>query len=472
MAKKKEISKEFVDLANEQEECFEPNYQSKFIKVFVEDKNNWCQQIMDIMFPEYFDGYHRILINYQIKFFSKYRMQADYDDMTDMISDNEKDSMVREHLYALIDKIKNLEIEYARKQSIKDRAYDYFKSKKVKNTLLELTVDLKNQTYESMKKKLEDALKAGEPKEIGHDYIKDTDARLKKDYRNPISALPEFDDYIGGGLSEGELGVVIAPPGGGKSMMLVAFAANALKNGKKVVYYSFELSEKVVGQRFDSCLNNIPLKDVWNFKEAIAEKSNELEKLNGGLIIKRFPNKGATITSLYSHLDSLMVNYNFVPDIVFVDYADIVKPNTVYNDKRHTLTEVYEELRGMSVDLGLPTWTASQTNREAMKHEKFGLDTISESMGKAATADLVIGVGRPDEKKNQNLATVGILKNRNGADGIYLEFMFNTNNIDIRLMDKKEVESNGVAKMLVGAVNETKQFDSYNVKKIMNNQNK
>jgi replicative DNA helicase len=469
MAKKKQIDKEFLTLVQEEkEECFEQNYQSKFLKVFVEDRDNWCQQIMDIIFPEYFDGYHKILVNYQMKYFSKYRMQADYDDMVDMVNDNEKDSMVKEHLHALIEKIRTLELEYARKQSVKDRAYDYFKSKKVKNTLIELTIDLKNQTYESMKKKLEDALKAGEPKDIGHDYINDVEARMKKDYRNPISALPNFDEYIGGGLSEGELGIVIAPPGGGKSMMLVAMAANALEKGKKVVYYSFELSENVIGQRFDSCLNGIPLKDVWSFKEVI--KAKELVDINAGLIIKRFPNKGATVTSLYAHIDSLKVNYNFVPDIVFVDYADIIKPSTIYNDKRHTLTEVYEELRGLAVDSKLPIWTASQTNREAMNADKFGLNTIGESLGKAATADLVVGVGRPDAKKNENLATVGILKNRNGADGIYLEFMFNTNNIDIKLLGKKEIENKDNAKVLIGAVKEDKYFDSFNMKKIMDNQ--
>ena len=431
------IGQEFASFVNDDSvEIFDPSYQNKFLKVFVEDKKNWSQQIIDIMYPEYFEGYHKILINYQMEFFSKYRMPADYDEMRDMVNDKETDELVKEHLNGLIEKVKHVDLPHQKRENVKDRAYTYFKSKKVKNTLIELAVDWKKQTYESMKKKLEDALIAGEPKNIGHNYLKDVARRMKKNHRNPITALKGLDEKMGGGLAPGELGIVLAPPGGGKSMMLVRFAASALLAGKKVVYYSMELSEDVIGQRFDSCLNGIHLNEVWDFKEKIEETVYEIGENGGELIIKDFPTGQATVNNLFSHIETLANNEDIIPDIIMVDYADIMKPTIVYSDKRHTLTGIYEELRGLAVELKIPVWTASQTNRTAMGKEEYGLDSIGESLGKAATADVVLGIGRPDELKIDNIAKVGVLKNRNGADGYYIDLYFDTSKIYIEVMEE------------------------------------
>ncbi len=467
VGKNTNIIKELSSFAQDDPtDAFTESYQWKFLKVFIEDKNNWYRQIMDIMFPEYFDGYYRILINYQIEYFKKYHIQADYSELIDIISDKNKDEIVKDHLFALVNKIKTQDIPKSKMQSIKDRAYAYFKSQKIKNTLIELASDWKHQTYESMKKKLEDALKAGESKDIGHDYILDVEARMKKDYRDPVSALAGLDNYIGGGLAGGELGVVLAPPGIGKSMMLVRFATSALLQGKKIVYYSLELSEKVIGQRFDACLNNIEIDDVWNFKEIIKEKICELKQKNSGLVIKSFPK--ATINNIYSHLETLASNENFIPDIIFIDYADIMRATTKYTDKRHALTSIYEDVRALAVEFKIPIWTASQTNRGAMEKEKYNLDSIGESLGKAATADIIISIGRTNDFKNEDAAVVGILKNRNGRDGIYLNSVFDTSRIKIEILNNNDIISNN--KNNVNSYVAPGQRDATNIANILKQQ--
>jgi hypothetical protein len=73
-----------------------------------------------------------------------------------------------------------------------------------------------------------------------------------------------------------------------------------------------------------------------------------------------------------------------------------------------------------------------------MNKDKFGLDAIGEALGKAATADLVIGIGRPDEGKVANEATFGILKNRNGSDGFYLPAIFDTHKIFIEILPPED----------------------------------
>jgi hypothetical protein len=78
------------------------------------------------------------------------------------------------------------------------------------------------------------------------------------------------------------------------------------------------------------------------------------------------------------------------------------------------------------------------THNSALNKESFSMDAIGESLGKAATADLIIGLARPDEAKVNNEATFGILKNRNGADGFYLPAIFDTHRIFIDILPPED----------------------------------
>lgn len=467
--KGKLVSDEFLSFINENIDTFEPNYQSKFLKVFIEDKKNWAQQIIDVVCPDFFDGYHRVLIDYEINFFKKYRIPANYNDLKEIINDKEKDSLVKEHLYGLIEKVSSMEMEHQKKESVKERAYNYFKSQRIKNTLIELAIDWKKNTFDSMKSKLEDALKAGEPKDSGHNYFLDVEKRLKKDYRNPVPFLPGLDEIIGGGVAGGELAVVMAPTGGGKSMMLVRSAVTALRAGKKVVYYSLELSEEAIGQRFDACLNNISLKNVWNFKELISETISDLNGIGANLIIKRYPDGTASINNFYSHLDWLKCNENFVPDEIIVDYADNMKSLQNSGELRHDLVSIYRDLRALSIDFDVPVLTASQTGRSGNMKQELSLDMIAEAWGKANIADIIIGIGRNPEQLTLNEASLKILKNRNGAVGGYVDIYFNTSVLFIEVKKPEECSSLNEKKIIsgVGLNEKSKNID----KKIANYMN-
>lgn len=354
-------SGELIDFfQQDQVEPFDADYQNRFLNLLLTDREGFPERIIDIVQTDYFDSYQRILLNYQIEFYNKYREIAKIGALRDMIRIKEKD-LTRDHLNGLIDKIEKIKIENVR--HLKDSVYFFFKERSVKKCLFELVTDWKKHNYDSMKVKLESALRAGEPKESGHDYLRDIEKRLERDFRNPITAMKDFDKHIGGGLAGGEMGIVLAPPGGGKSMMLVKFASEALLAGKKVVYYTLELSEKVVGQRFDACLNQIKLKDVWEYPDIVRENAQDIFLRGGQLIIKEFATGQASINTLSAHLRTLESNEGFVPDIIFIDYADIMKPLVAFTEKRHSLTSVYESIRGLAVEMKIPAWTASQTNR-------------------------------------------------------------------------------------------------------------
>lgn len=411
---------------------FDIEYQNKFLNVFISDRDGFPERIIDIVQEEYFDTYQKIILNYQLKFFNEYRQVARFSTLKDLINEKEK-GQNRDYLLGLIEKIESSKVENV--QFIKDSIYRYFKERSVKNCLYQLVKDWKNHNYDSMKLNLENALKAGEPKETGHNYLKDSAKRLDRDFRDPISFIPSLDMYIGGGLSRGEMGVVLAPTGGGKSMFLVAGAATALLAGKKVIYYTLELSEEVVGQRFDACINQIGLKTIWDFSDYIQEQLEEIAKLGGELVIKKFPSGQATINTLMSHLRTLESTEGFKPDIIFIDYGDLLKSLDNYIEKRHSLDSIYVGIRGMADELGVPVWNAAQTNRDGMDTDKVALRSIGESLGNARAADIVISVGRDPAELEENplAAKIGILKNRNGAAGIYLDAIFDPSKIFIEI---------------------------------------
>lgn len=421
-------------------EPFDVDYQNRFLNIFITDKEGFTERILDIVHVDYFDTYQKIILNYELEFFSKYREVARFPALKDIITAKEK-GLNKDHLLGLIEKIEQIQIENI--QYLKDSVYTFFKERSIKNCLFELASDWKKHNYDSMKSKLENALKAGEPKEIGHDYAKDSQKRLIKNFRDPISFIPSLDMHIGGGAAGGEMAFVLAPTGGGKSMFLVAGASTAFLIGKKVVYYTLELTEEVVGQRFDACINQVGLKNVWDFPDIIEERIQEIVKMGGSLIIKEFLTGQATINTLLAHLRTLETNDGFKPDIVFIDYADLLKPLDSFSEKRHSLDSLYVAIRGMANELGIPVWSALQTNRTGMDTDKVALSTVGETLGACRAADIVISVGRdPDSlEENPNAAKIGILKNRNGGAGFYVDAIFDTSKIfiDVRPIDPSAI---------------------------------
>ena len=127
--------------------------------------------------------------------------------------------------------------------------------------------------------------------------------------------------------------------------------------------------------------------------------SKYIKNKGGQLFIKEFPTGTASVNTLRAHLQSLQRDHGIKPDVLFVDYADIMKSTSEYSERRYNLTSIYETLRAMAMELDIPIWTATQANREAINSPKFDLRVISESLGKAQTADLILGIGRTEEDK-------------------------------------------------------------------------
>jgi len=315
---------------------------------------------------------------------------------------------------------------------IKRTSLDFCKKQKLKEALIKSVDLIKNSSFDEVASVINDAINLGTSNDFGYDYITDFEARFQLVSRNPVSTgWARIDPLLKGGLGRGELGVVIAPTGAGKSMVLTHLGAQALLSGKTVVHYTLELSDTVVASRYDSCITGVHLKDLIPLKEKIYE---EIKEIPGRLIVKEYPTRSATIQTLKSHLEKLK-NRGISPGVIIVDYGDLIKPVSYKKEeKRHQLETIYEELRGISQIYECPVWTASQTNRSGLNAEVITMESISEAFNKCFVADFIFSLSRTIEDKSTNGGRLFIAKNRNGPDGLVYPVFMDTSNVKIKVL--------------------------------------
>ncbi len=317
---------------------------------------------------------------------------------------------------------------------VRETSLDFCKKQKLKEAMMKSVGLLNSSSFDEISTVINDALKLGADSNYGYDYKKDFEERYMLKARNPVTTgWEQIDNICKGGLGSGELGVVIAPTGAGKSMVLVHLGAQAIKAGLNVIHYTLELSNTTIGQRYDSCLTGVHLKDLFSLKEQIYEKVKDMD---GNVIIKEYPTKSASTSTIRAHLDKL--KQQGVPiDMIIVDYGDLLKPVNAPrgNEKRHDLESIYEELRAISQIYECPLWTASQTNRSGLNAELITMEAVSESFNKCFVADFIFSLSRTIADKAKNRGKIFIAKNRNGRDGIPYAISMDTSNIKLEVLE-------------------------------------
>jgi len=281
-------------------------------------------------------------------------------------------------------------------------------------------------------------MKAGTDKDIGHEYIDHVEARFQQNNRQVITTPWDVVNAImDGGLGAGEMGVFVAPAGIGKSMALVNAAAACVKAGYNVNYYTLELSDTYVGGRFDSHFTGIPTQDLKYHRE---EVEASVAKLKGNLVIKYYPTKTATVTTIAAHMDKCIMQ-GAKPDIIFIDYADLLRDAGTNRNARHdqVLGGIYEELRGLAGQYQVPLWTASQANRSAADQEIIEADKIAESYTKVMVADFIVSLSRKTADKISGTGRWHIIKNRFGPDGLTFPSKMNMSVCNIEIYEENTI---------------------------------
>ena len=405
-------------------------FQNKVIAVLLKDRP-FLQQAHDIIDPKYFSSdAGQWLVKTILEYFNHYKSPPTLEVLKVNLDKIDVDLLKTTVVENIREVLKFAEAEDL--QFIKDKTLDFCKNQKLKGAILKSVQLLQSGKYDEIKSNIDEAMKAGADRNIGHDYVDDIALRFVENKRNTVETPWDvINEIMDGGLGTGEMGVFVAPAGIGKSMALVNIAAYAAKKGLNVIYYTLELSETYVGARFDSHYTGIPSQDLKFHQEEVTES---LKAMKGKLIVKYYPTKTATVNTISAHIDKCIMQ-GVKPDLILVDYADLLRDTGVKGSVRNDimLGNIYEELRGLAGTYGVPVYTASQANRSALEEDIIEADKIAESYSKVMVADFVVSLSRKTADKMQGTGRWHVIKNRFGPDGLTFPSKMNmaTAKIDI-----------------------------------------
>jgi hypothetical protein len=402
---------------------FGHTFQIKSISALMKNQT-FLEQIHDILDEKHFDSDGlKWIVKECKKYYDEYRKCITLDVFKVKTQEVENDVLK----VAIIENLKEVfrHLESPDLDFIQDKALDFFKNQTLKSAIVQSVEIMEAKgDFEQIKKLVDDALNAGTERNIGHEYIQHIEDRYSETARETVETGWEvIDELTQGGLGGGELGVIVAPAGVGKTWVLAAIGANAMKRGKHIVHYSLELNESYVGLRYDSIFTGIANQNLKYHKDDVI---SEMDKLKGDLVIKYYPTKTASVNTLSAHLKRITTLGTQV-DMVVVDYADILKDMGGSREVRHALGNIYEDLRGLAGEFQIPVWTASQANRSALDEDVIEAQKVSESYQKIMTADFVMSLSRKVEDKIGNTGRFHVIKNRFGPDGMTFPAKVNTN---------------------------------------------
>jgi|TARA_R110002167_G_scaffold301957_3_gene506291 replicative DNA helicase len=424
---------------------FSTSFQNKVISAILSDKP-FTRQIYDIILPEYFDSEaSEWLVKTVLAHFDEYETMPTLDVLKVKINKIERDVLktsVVDTLKFAWNHLGSDDLKY-----IKEQVLDFCINQSIKNAILDSVTLLEDGKYDTIKKKIDNAMKAGQDSDIGLEWKTMVTERYEDSVRNVVSTgWDVVDEITQGGFGKGELILFAAPPGIGKSWALVNIGVNAMKQGKIVAHYTLELNEGYTGQRYDAVLSGVA---VANLKYNMEDVQKAVENVKGDLVIKHYPTKTAGVTSLKAHMDKMTLQGK-KPDIVIVDYADLLRAPSAKEKRHEELEEIIEDLRGLAGEYEVPVFTASQINRSGADDDIITGTKIAGSFSKMMTADFVVSLSRKIEDKLAGTGRWHVIKNRFGPDGMTFPSKANFSTGQIHIYNEDSINGRQTQKDMKG----------------------
>ena len=412
-------------------QAYGPQFQTKVIGALLTQKN-FLVNVSDSLEKEYFENQaNQWIIGKVQEYFNHYHTIPTMEVLSTEVKKIDNDVLkiaITEGLREAYKESQSKDLEW-----IENEFTSFCKNQQVKKAIM-TSVDLLGMgDYDSIKMLMNNALKAGEDKNIGHEYDKDIESRYRQDDRNAVPfPWPVFNSLTQGGMGKGDLVLVFGNPGGGKSWAVIDMGAYAAAMGFNVLHYSLELAEGYVGKRYDAVFTGIPVDALDQHRDKVEET---ISKIKGKVVIKEYPPKRASFDTIQAHIQQLEHQHDFKPDLIIIDYLDYVKSSTRNRngERKDEIDDVYVGAKALAKELGIPVISPSQANRGAAKSSIIEGDNAAGSYEKIMIGDIIISLARGRKDKVNGTGRWHFMKNRYGADGLTFGSKIDTSNgkIDI-----------------------------------------
>lgn len=247
--------------------------------------------------------------------------------------------------------------------------------------------------------------------------------------------IKELDEVLKGGLGEGEMGVVVAPPGVGKTTTMISMLGGAIRRGYDCAHFSFENDERQIIRNYDTRIMgkeekwlvdpaNAEQRDrAWHIMKSQADADKTGYCKPGGigqLLVKRFAPNTVNIDSIRSCLDTWKSRFDFVPQVIAIDYPLLLLPRHHCGDRRLDIDSCYIDARAVAVDYKCAVWVGAQANRESLGKKRVTSADIAECFAIKNTADVMICLCQTDDEKDAGLLRFYMDKVRDAPSGMEL----------------------------------------------------
>lgn len=408
----------------------------------------YLRKVVPFLKPNYFEGSLKVIFKQVAAFVDKHNTLPTLEAFRIDLEQNEKvsDDMFTEVSALLPEVFSPVDID---QDFLLERTENWCQERALHIAIME-SINILDGKSETMTKNaipeiLSEALGVAFDTNIGHDYIDNAEDRFEF-YTRVEDKLPFDIELLNkitkGGLPDKTLNIALAGTGVGKSLFMCHVGANALLQGKNVLYITMEMAEERIAERIDANLLDIPIDQLDKMPKAMfTEKVNNLAKKTvGKLIVKEYPTGSAHVGHFRALLKELKLKRSFIPNIIFIDYLNICSSSRMKSmggaiNSYTYIKAIAEELRGLAVEFGVPVLSATQTTRSGYGNSDPGLEDTSESFGLPATADLMFALVSNEELDQSGQIMVKQLKNRYNDPNKNKRFVVGIDRSKMRLYD-------------------------------------
>ena len=398
-------------------------FQIQLLNQIIVDKD-FSRSIIDVIENNYFENkYFKIIIQMVKEYYTKYEHTPTFDTLEQITKSELQQELASKIVLDTLTKIKDAPTEG--QEFVQEKALKFCKQQELQKAITKAQKVIDGgefENYDTLEALVREALQVGEREDGTEDVFNNLDEVLNEDYRHPIPmGIPGIDRLLKGGLARGEIGVVLAPTGVGKSTLLTKISNHAFNLGYNVLQIFFEDNPKIIQRKHITLWTKVHPDELTTKKEEVMAKVKEIkDSMENKLILKKLPSDTVTMLQIKGQIRKMIADGVKI-DMVLLDYIDCVVPNKNLGDEWKSEGSVMRAFESMCHELDLVGWTATQGNRSSISSEVVTTDQMGGSIKKAQVGHVIITVAKTLQQKEMKLATIAITKSRIGDDGVVFE---------------------------------------------------
>ena len=398
-------------------------FQIQLINQLILNKE-FARAIIDVLDSKYFDNQYFKIITQMIKeYYVKYESVPTFETLDQLTRSEISSESARKIVLDTLTQIRDVSFEGH--QFVIEKALKFCKQQELQKvmTKAQKIIDKGDfESYDQLEEMVNKALQVGEIDEAEHDVFTNLDQVLDEDYRHPIPmGIAGIDNLLKGGLAKGELGVILAPTGVGKTTVLTKICNHAFNLGYNVLQIFFEDNPKIIQRKHFTLWTGIAPDELSFHKDVVMEKVRDIkENTTNRLILKKYASDTLTMSQIKNQIRKMIAEGTKI-DMISLDYIDCVVPDKNLGDEWKSEGSVMRGFEAMCHELDVAGWTATQGNRSSISSDVVTTDQMGGSIKKAQVGHVIITVAKSLQQKEMKLATIAITKSRIGRDGIVFE---------------------------------------------------